>query len=71
MASVRGSRIVTVVPLPFFTDNIDSAPQASIALFTTSIPTPRPDTLVTSFAVEKPRRKDIIEDLFISQFLTG
>ena len=57
MASVSGSRTVMVVPLPG-TESISTVPRrASMARLTTSMPTPRPETLVTVSEVEKPGKK--------------
>src|SRR5512141_1184084 len=58
-ASVRGSWIVITVPSPF-ADEIETLPPSALMLRrTTSMPTPRPERLVTSFAVEKPASKRI------------
>ncbi len=57
IASVSGSTIRVVVPRPA-TDVISTWPPIDWMLrFTTSIPTPRPDTSVTVSAVEKPGAK--------------
>ena len=57
IASVSGSRIRMVVPVPCF-DWISTWPPISWMLrFTTSMPTPRPETSVTCSAVEKPGAK--------------
>ena len=53
MASVNGRRILNVLPSPYFVLTSTSPPRASIFDFTTSSPTPRPDTSVTFSAVEK------------------
>ncbi len=54
MARVSGSFTVIVDPAPRSL-SISIVPRSdSIDRFTTSIPTPRPDTFVTSFAVENP-----------------
>ena len=54
MARVNGSLMVTVVPVLFSVAISMEPPSASIAFLATSIPTPRPDTLETTFAVEDP-----------------
>ena len=54
IAIVRGSLSVMVVPFPFVLSISIDPCRASMPRLTTSMPTPRPDTLVTSFAVEKP-----------------
>ena len=57
IASVSGSKIRIVVPAPCF-DWISTWPPISWMLrFTTSMPTPRPETSVTCSAVEKPGAK--------------
>ncbi len=57
MASVSGSKMRMVVPLPAL-DWISTWPPISwMFLFTTSMPTPRPETSVTCSAVEKPGAK--------------
>ena len=57
MASVSGSRTVVRVPTPA-TDSISIRPPRAATFFlTTSMPTPRPETSVTSAAVEKPGSK--------------
>ena len=54
MASVSGILMTKVDPLPW-ADLISIVPPIfSMLVFTTSMPTPRPDTLVTLAAVEKP-----------------
>jgi hypothetical protein len=54
MARVSGRRMLNVVPLPS-SDCISTCPySASMLLFTTSMPTPRPDTSVTVLAVDEP-----------------
>ena len=57
IASVRGTRTRTVVPSPGRLWMSTVPPIASMLVFTTSIPTPRPETLVTAAAVEKPGSK--------------
>ena len=57
MASVSGSRTVTVVPSPGRLA-MSTLPRSAVMLrLTTSMPTPRPDRLVTCSAVEKPGSK--------------
>ena len=57
IASVSGILMVKLTPTPA-TDFTSMVPPIwSILLRTTSMPTPRPDTLVTSAAVEKPGTK--------------
>ena len=53
IASVRGRRMVQVLPSPSLDFTSTSPLKDSILDFTTSSPTPRPDTSVTCFAVEK------------------
>ena len=47
----------TVVPVPGLDCTSTVPPILSMLVFTTSMPTPRPETLVTLSAVEKPGRK--------------
>ena len=54
IASVSGILMVKVVPRPSCVLMSMTPPISSILVFTTSMPTPRPDTEVTAFAVEKP-----------------
>ena len=49
--------MVKVVPWPATLFRSMVPPIFSILVFTTSMPTPRPDTAVTTAAVEKPARK--------------
>ena len=56
-ASVSGSEIEKVVPLPGVVVIVIRPPSEAIAVLTTSMPTPRPDRSETSAAVEKPGRK--------------
>ena len=57
MAKVSGKRTVTVVPWPGRL-SMATLPRSAVMLrFTTSMPTPRPDRLVTVSAVEKPGSK--------------
>ena len=57
IASVSGSFIVNVEPSPSF-DVTSTLPRSfSIFFLTTSIPTPRPEILVTLSAVDKPGAK--------------
>ncbi len=56
IASVSGIRMRHVVPVPTVDSTSTEPPMASMFVRTTSIPTPRPDTLVTFAAVEKPGR---------------
>ena len=57
MANVSGILIRIVVPAPGTLSMSTWPPNLSTLVFTTSIPTPRPEILVTVFAVEKPGRK--------------
>ncbi len=57
IASVSGILIVSVVPLPNTDFRSIEPPIWSILVLTTSMPTPRPETLVTAAAVEKPEAK--------------
>ena len=54
MVRETGTRSVTTVPTPSRDSNSSWPPRARTRVFTTSTPTPRPDTCVTSRAVEKP-----------------
>ena len=54
IARVSGILIVKVVPRPVSERISIVPPMSSILLFTTSIPTPRPEIDVTAAAVEKP-----------------
>jgi hypothetical protein len=60
IASVSGIVSRQVVPLPRVDSTSTEPPMRSMLVFTTSIPTPRPDTLVTFWAVEKPGWKTSI-----------
>ena len=57
MASVSGILTVKLVPSPLVEVTSTVPPICSILVRTTSMPTPRPDTLVTLAAVEKPGAK--------------
>ena len=57
MASVSGMRSRQTVPMPASDSTSIVPPMASMLVLTTSMPTPRPETLVTAAAVEKPGRK--------------
>ena len=57
MASVNGSRTRTVMPWPSAESISTVPPSAVMFFFTTSMPTPRPETSVTCSAVEKPGAK--------------
>ena len=57
IANVSGILILTVVPCPSLLCTSTVPPIFSTLVFTTSMPTPRPDTLVTFSAVENPGRK--------------
>ena len=57
MARVSGILTRTVVPWPAVDCTSTVPPIFSTLVFTTSMPTPRPDTLVTFCAVENPGRK--------------
>jgi hypothetical protein len=56
MASVTGRRNTKLVPFPGSVRISIDPPRARIRVMATSMPTPRPDTLVTASAVEKPGR---------------
>ena len=57
MASVSGIRILTVMPSPGRLWTLTLPPIFSMFVFTTSMPTPRPEMFVTALAVENPGRK--------------
>ncbi len=57
MARVRGIRIRMVVPTPRWVETSTVPPILSMLVLTTSIPTPRPDTMVIEGAVEIPGTK--------------
>ena len=57
MARVSGILILTVVPSPGRLNMSTTPPIFSMLDFTTSMPTPRPEMLVTVCAVENPGRK--------------
>ena len=57
MASVSGILMVKVVPAPGTDFSSTVPPICSILVRTTSMPTPRPEMLVTFAAVEKPGAK--------------
>src|SRR4028118_1381909 len=59
MARVSGMRSRQTVPRPGSDSTSMVPPMASMLVLTTSIPTPRPETLVTAAAVENPGRKII------------
>ena len=54
IASVSGILIVKLVPRPRSEAMSTAPPMSSMLVLTTSMPTPRPDTEVIAFAVEKP-----------------
>ena len=54
IAIVRGIRIVVIMPFPCSLVMVTEPPRLSTPLFTTSIPTPRPENSVTSLLVENP-----------------
>ena len=54
IARVRGTRRENVLPCPGSESISSVPPNSSRLLFTTSMPTPRPDSSVTSVAVENP-----------------
>ena len=56
IASVTGSRSVNAVPFPGSVWISIDPPRARIRVIATSMPTPRPDTSVTSSAVVNPGR---------------
>src|SRR5881628_2024684 len=64
IASVSGMQIFIVVPAPSFDSTSIVPPIRSTFVLTTSIPTPRPDTLVTCSAVENPGVKRPLPDPF-------
>ena len=47
MAMVRGMRMMVVMPLPCSLVMLTEPPRLSTPLFTTSMPTPRPENSVT------------------------
>ena len=57
IASVSGMVSRNVVPRPTVLVTSTEPPMDSIRVLTTSMPTPRPETLVTCSAVENPGRK--------------
>src|SRR5215212_1702501 len=57
MARVSGMRSRHTVPRPASDSTSMVPPMASMLVLTTSMPTPRPETLVTAAAVENPGRK--------------
>ena len=57
MARVSGILMMKVVPWPATLFRSMVPPIFSMLVFTTSMPTPRPDTAVTTAAVENPARK--------------
>ena len=58
MASVMGSVMVTLVPMPTSLDTSTTPPSLPMFVFTTSMPTPRPERSVASpRAVVNPGRK--------------
>jgi hypothetical protein len=57
IASVSGRRMRTVVPSLGTLSSSTVPRSASMLRFTTSMPTPRPDRLLTWSAVEKPAAK--------------
>ncbi|MNP43617.1 hypothetical protein D3C76_1374460 [compost metagenome] len=57
IARVSGRRMRTTVPLPGWLSR-STVPRSKVMLrLTTSMPTPRPERLVTTWAVEKPGSK--------------
>ncbi len=54
MARVKGSLRVISVPTPSLLEISMVPRKVSMVRLTTSMPTPRPETLVTSLLVEKP-----------------
>ena len=67
MASVSGMRSRSVVPLPARESISTLPPIFSTLVRTTSMPTPRPLTLVTAAAVEKPGRKIELQQFALAQ----
>ena len=57
IASVSGSRTFTLMPWPSALSISTVPPSAVMFFFTTSMPTPRPETSVTTSAVENPGAK--------------
>ena len=57
MASVRGILITNVEPAPALDRRSMLPPMRSMLVRTTSMPTPRPETVVTFSAVENPGLK--------------
>ena len=57
IASVSGILMMKLVPRPSIDFSSIVPPIFSMLVLTTSMPTPRPDTLVTASAVEKPALK--------------
>ena len=58
MPSDTGRCTVTVVPAPGTLTRSSRPPTCCTARLTTSMPTPRPDTVVTSSAVDRPGAQD-------------
>ena len=54
IASVSGMRMIIAVPTPGWESIVSEPSRSSMLVLTTSMPTPRPDTSVTCWAVEKP-----------------
>jgi len=54
IARVRGSLRIIVEPTPTSDSTVIEPRNLATLVLTTSIPTPLPDTLVTTSAVEKP-----------------
>src|SRR5256884_443466 len=69
IASVTGSRITNDVPLPSTVRISIDPPSARMRVTATSIPTPRPDTLVTASAVENPGPAEHAQQLIVGQRL--
>ena len=69
MARVSGILILTVAPSPRRLKISTTPPIFSMWDFTTSMPTPRPEKLVTVFRGREPRLEDQAEGLAIAQLL--
>ncbi len=63
MARVRGILIFSSVPLPAALCRSTVPPIFSMLVLTTSMPTPRPEMLLTCSAVEKPGGKGQVQEL--------
>ncbi len=68
MASVSGMRSVTRAPLPARELSETEPPIDWMFSRTTSMPTPRPETLVTPVRGREARREDVFEQLAVGEF---